>query len=341
VRTVLLTGASGVVGRAIAAELVGMRVIGLVHADDDLPGWDQVLRSDLALPRLGLDETTWRRLVDEVDVVVHSGALTQWGQPYGRYAAINVEGTRRVAELAIAADAPVHFVGTCFVHAIERGGLDRLAADNVVSPYIRSKLAAERVLEESGVRHSVFRPTNLVGDSRTGASLRPQILQAMSDWICRGKAPYLPMHPGNRVDVVPLDVLAIAIARAVERDDLGRRYWVTAGHGAMEGATAIDVLVEHVAAQGRTIARPPIVDPRGPMPVPLAEVSALSRTFVKVLIDVSEVTHECGGVLPSSLAELHDRLGVPVASDVDAFRKSLEYWAGQRGQPHATAEEAR
>lgn len=327
-RTVLVTGASGVVGRAVAAELRDCRVIGLVHTDAAVPEVDEVLHSDLAQPWLGLGERRWRRLAAETDSIVHSGALTRWGQPYERYAAINVEGTRRVAELARAAGAPVHLQSTCFVHALERGAA--LSPTNVVTPYITSKLAAERVLADSGVPHSVFRPTNLVGDSRTGASSQPQIVQQMSDWIARGKAPYVPVHPGNLIDVAPLDVLAIAVVRAVQAQDTGGPYWVTYGADAMTMEQTLDIIAEHARARGRDIGPTQVVDPDRPLPVPLDDIPPRSRAFLKVLIDVSEVTRGCGGVLPSSLPLLRERFGVPAASDTEAFRRSLEFWSAER-----------
>lgn len=330
-RTVLVTGASGVVGRAVAAELADCRVIGLVHSDPAVPEAEEVLVGDLSQPWLGLGEDRWRQLAAEVDSIVHSGALTQWGQPYERYAAVNVEGTRRVAELAKAAGAPVHLQSTCFVHALERGAAAGLGPTNVVTPYITSKLESERVLAASGVPHSVFRPTNLVGDSRTGASSQPQIVQQMSDWIARGKAPYLPAHPGNLVDVAPLDLLAQATARAVATDDTGRPpYWVTYGAAGMTVEKTLEIIVEHAARRGRHIAPPPVVDPDLPLPVPLESVPARSRAFLKVLIDVSEVTRACGGVLPTSLPELAARFGVPPPSDTEAYRRSLDFWADER-----------
>ena len=329
--TVLVTGASGVVGRAVAAELGDCRVIGLAHSDTTVSEVDEVLHSDLSRPLLGLDEPTWRRLADEVDVIVHSGALTQWGQPPERYRAINIEGTERVVELARAAEAPVHMVSTCFVHALELGRVGELGPDNVVKPYIESKLAAERVLADSGLRHSVFRPTNMVGDSRTGASSRPQIVQQMSDWIGRGKAPYFPLHPGNLIDIAPMDVLSIAVANAVRADKAEGLYWVTYGERGMTVEQALEIISEHARERaGRTIPKAPLWDPSLPPPVPLEQVPPLSRSFLKVLVDVSETTKACGGVLPTSLPELHEHLGVPEVSDADAFRLSLDYWADQR-----------
>lgn len=339
-KTILVTGASGVVGRALGEQLRDHRVIGLVHSDADVPEVDEVVVSDLSQPRMGLDEERWRALAGEADVIIHSAALTQWGQPWERYEALNIGGTREVIAFAEAAEAPVHYVGTCFVNAIESGRLDELAPDNVVRPYILSKLESERLLAESAVPHTVHRPTNLVGDSRTGRSSQPQIVQAMSDWICRGKAPYFPIHAGNRIDVVPLDITAMAIARAAEADDVGELYWVTYGEEAMSVDDALDLLVEFAATQGRDIERAPVVDPRDGLPIPLDEIPATSRMFMKVMIDVSEVTHASGGVLPSSMPELMARHDVPMPSDVDAYRLSLEYWAAERAGAHETTKEA-
>ena len=328
--TVVITGASGVIGRAVAEELRGCHVIGLTHSSTHVPGADEVWYSDLEQPRLGLSEDQWRSLADRADAIVHSGALTEWGRPRDRYRSVNIDGTRTVIELARLAGAPIHLVSTCFVHAIERDALGLLGPDNVVAPYIWSKLEGERLLADSGVPYSIFRPTNLVGDSRTGASSRPQIVQLMSDWFARGKAPYFPAHDGNLVDVVSLDLTAMAIARAVERETLGRTYWLTYGPDAMTVDEVQDILIEHARSNGREIAPVPVVDPRLPLPVPLDRIPPMSRAFLKVLIDVSEVTCASGGILPTSLADMQSELGLPVLSDRDAYRLSLTYWAGVR-----------
>lgn len=338
-RTVLLTGASGVVGRAIASEFTDRRVIGLAHSDCDVPEVDEIVRCDLAASRLGLTDGEWERLAQGVDEIVHSGALTMWGQPDERYRRINIEGTQRVIDLALRAHAPIYYMSTCFVHAIERGGLERLAPDNVVKPYIRSKLAAEQLIRDSGVAYAIYRPTNLLGHSLTGASLRPQIVQAVSDWMLRDKAPYLPIHNGNRIDAVPLDLLSVAVARAVEAGDLDEMLWVTSGEAALSAEESLDVLMAHADELGRPIARAPLADPRLPLPVPLDAVPKTSRIFIKVLLDVSEVTHWCGGVLPSSRAELQARYDTTDVPDADAYRRTLRHWSQEREGSLKPAEE--
>jgi nucleoside-diphosphate-sugar epimerase len=340
-KTVLLTGASGVVGRALASELRNRRVIGLVHGDCDVPEVDEVVRCDLSAPQLGLRAEEWQRLAAEADEIVHSGALTVWGQPDERYRAINVEGTRRVIELARRAQAPIYYMSTCFVHAIERGGLERLAPENVVKPYIRSKLEAEQLIVDGGVEYSIFRPTNLLGNSLTGASLRPQIVQALSDWILRDKAPYFPIHDGNLIDAVPLDLLTVAVARALEMGHLEKLVWVTSGPAALSAEESLDVLMAHAQELGRSLTRAPIVDPRGPLPVPLVQIPKTSRIFVKVLLDVSEVTHWCGGVLPSSRAELRARYDTTDVPDAEAYCRTLRYWSQDRDESRQLVKEAR
>jgi nucleoside-diphosphate-sugar epimerase len=331
-RTVVVTGASGVVGRAVMQALSeDSCVIALVGSDRSVEA-DEVAAVDLSKSWLGLRPRAWRELAARADAVVHSGALTAWGQAPEVYCETNINGTRRVLQLAEAARAPMYFVGTCFVHAIERGAFELLSDSNVVAPYIWSKLQAERLIESGTVPFTIFRPTNIVGDSRTGASSRPQIVQMMSDWICRGRAPFIPAHPGNRVDIVALDAVAQAVAEAVRREVTGELFWITQGEAAMSQERSLELLVEHAGVLGHEIEQPPVVDPTKPLPVPLEQVPARSRTFLKVLLDVSEVTHHCGGVLPDSNLALAERLGVEQPSDELSFMCSLRYWAHERGQ---------
>jgi nucleoside-diphosphate-sugar epimerase len=337
--TVLLTGAASVIGRAIAQELRGCRIIGLVRGDTAPPqidGCAEVIPIDLTVSRMGLSAYRWRRLASEADVIVHSGALAQWGQPWERYQAVNVEGTARIVELAQTSGAVIYYLSTAMVFAGQLDTLQLLSTDNILVSYTQSKLLAEQLIRDSGVPWTVFRPASLVGDSRTGVSTAPQIVQQVAEWFCGGRAPYLPAHPDNRIDLVPLDVTAAAVARAVEAGDLGRAYWLCYGESAMTPVEMQDILIEHARQSGRAINAVPIVDPTGELPVSPADVPATSRTFLKVLGDASEMTQSWGGVLPTSLPLLRGRFGIPDASSADALRLSLKYWAGQRATKSRT-----
>ncbi|GIJ29220.1 hypothetical protein Vqi01_43820 [Micromonospora qiuiae] len=122
-RAVLLTGATGFVGAFVLAELLrrtDARVICLVRGDSaaharkrlhdtvgryglDVDVADprlDVVRGDLAQPRLGLDPALWGRLADAVDAVLHCGAQVNHLSPYDRLRPANVDGTTELLRLA-------------------------------------------------------------------------------------------------------------------------------------------------------------------------------------------------------------------------------------------------
>lgn len=131
-RTVLLTGASGYLGRFLCLEWlkrlapVGGKLICVVRgADDaaslarlaeafnsgdgeaarafrDLAGDHlEVLSGDVAEPRLGLSEEMWQRLSVEVDRIVHAGALVNHVLPYNHLFDANVVGTAELIRLGL------------------------------------------------------------------------------------------------------------------------------------------------------------------------------------------------------------------------------------------------
>ncbi|WP_369216956.1 SDR family oxidoreductase, partial [Streptomyces flavofungini] len=191
--TVLLTGASGVVGRSILRERAargehGPRVIAATRGAPVPEAEGPTVALDMTAERFGLDEESHAALAAEVDTVIHSAGLTEWGLPAREYEPVNIEGTRRVIDFAEQAGASVHYMSTAFVAALAPTAPAALGEDNVCRNYIHSKRLAEGLLRESGLRHTVFRPTNLIGDSLSGWTSQGQIVQLMSDWLGRGRA---------------------------------------------------------------------------------------------------------------------------------------------------------
>jgi fatty acid CoA ligase FadD9 len=132
VRTVLLTGANGYLGRFLCLEWLervaatGGTVVCVVRGSDDAAararldavfagadesmgqryrqlaqGHLEVLAGDVGDPELGLDEETWRRLADSVDAIVHAAALVNHVLPYDQLFGPNVAGTAELIRLAI------------------------------------------------------------------------------------------------------------------------------------------------------------------------------------------------------------------------------------------------
>jgi fatty acid CoA ligase FadD9 len=131
-RTILITGATGFLGRFLCLEWMdwavrnGGRIVALVRAADADDGRrrlleavgeadpqlaarfrglaDQVLEvlpGDLARPRLGLDAAAFARLAAEVDQIVHPGAMVNHLLPYRSLFEPNVLGTAELLRLAL------------------------------------------------------------------------------------------------------------------------------------------------------------------------------------------------------------------------------------------------
>ncbi|MGW3656561.1 SDR family oxidoreductase [Streptomyces sp. NPDC005151] len=332
-RTVLLTGASGVVGRSILRERTpaGPRIISASHSAPIPEAEEPPVALDMTAERFGLDADSHAALAAEVDVVIHSAGLTEWGLTAERYEPINVEGTRRVVEFAEQAGATIHFMSTAFVAALAQDAPVPLGEENVCRNYIRSKHRAEQLLRDSGLPHTIFRPTNLIGDSMTGWTSQGQIVQLMSDWIGRGRAPFIPAHPGIRMDFVPQDLLSKAVLRAIELGDEQGEFWVTYGEEAMNIETCLQLMAKHAAGRGRSLNLPPVVNADELEPDAIAKTPPMTRSYLSVLRDVSEVTRCSGGVLPTSMPELRERYGIPRVDDTAAYLASLEYAAEYLG----------
>src|SRR5205807_2440630 len=122
--TVLLTGATGFVGMELLArylERTERPVITLIRAPTDEVArgrLDAVLSNvfgyragryservcalacDLTAPRLGLNLARWEWLAGQATTIVHGAAAVSFALPLEDARAINLEGTRRMLELA-------------------------------------------------------------------------------------------------------------------------------------------------------------------------------------------------------------------------------------------------
>jgi nucleoside-diphosphate-sugar epimerase len=324
--TVLVSGASGVVGSALLRELSDADVIGLVHSGTLADERARAIRADVSAPRLGLDERTYRDLVARTDVIVHSAGLTDFSAPAHRHEAINVRGTEQMLELASAAAAPLHHVSTSWVRAMTDDAPLPLEPGNAIYAYVASKATAERLVVESGVPHSFYRPSNLIGDSRTGRVGPSQFVPQLTLETLRGRLPLLPARPDARLDMVPEDVCGRAIGACAMAGDVGSTYWLTYGPSSPTIPELIEICAGYARDTGRSFTPPTVVNPDEPEQVAaeLARLPARLRGLFPWLVELSAgIT--AGGVFPTSLALLGERYDFPVPDLRDALRRGLAY----------------
>lgn len=167
--TILLTGASGFVGRHVAAALreAGYAVRAAVRdAGRAPPGTEPFLIGDLAAP------VDWGPALEGVDAVVHGAGIAHVGPdvPEARYQAVNTDATLALADAA--AGRVRRFVFLSSVRA-QCGASSPVTVrdDDAPAPgdaYGRSKLAAERGLAERGIDHVSLRPVLVYGKGVAG-----------------------------------------------------------------------------------------------------------------------------------------------------------------------------
>ena len=329
-RTILVTGASGVIGCALLPRLHGHDVIALVHRGDIAGGPVQTVRCDVSARRFGLSEPQFRELAARTHCIVHCAAVTDWAEPNERFQSVNVGGTSNVLELAAAAEAPLFHMSTAFVQALGDTAPMRLDDSNIIVNYVRSKIESERLISESGLPHTVLRPSNCLGDSRTGEMHHNQIIQLVSEMVLRGKVPVFPARPGTLVDALPQDLVAEATRAVIDADDVGSEYWITAGEKAITVERAVSLCVDFAATIGLELEPPALVAPEAVDRDEVADMRPMVRRIFERLIEFGEGLEACG-TFPSSLTALHERYRLPKVSCEDSYIRGLEFLARSKG----------
>jgi thioester reductase-like protein len=269
VRTVLLTGATGFLGRYLVLQwlqrmdLVDGTLICLVRANSDeeararldktfdsgdpqlLAHYQelaadhlQVIAADKDDANLGLDEQSWQRLADTVDLIIDPAALVNGVLPYSELFGPNVVGTAELIRLALTTRLkPYTYVSTANVgDQIEPSAFTEDADIRVISPtrtndgsytngYGNSKWAGEVLLREAndlcGLPVAVFRCDMILADTTYAGQLNVSdlVTRMVLSVVATGVAPgsfYELDADGNRqrahFDGLPVEFVAEAIA---------------------------------------------------------------------------------------------------------------------------------
>lgn len=191
---VLVTGASGFIGRHLVDSLLrgGHRVLCAVRRGSEIP---PALHSEAVVQiEIGdiADETDWSSVLQDVDAVVHLAARVHVMQetaadPLECFRRVNVLGTQRLAEAAVAAGVRRFvYVSSIKVNGESTGDTPFRADDAPApaDPYAVSKLEAEQLLWRlaavSATEFVVVRPPLVHGPGVKGNFAR------LVQWVRRG-----------------------------------------------------------------------------------------------------------------------------------------------------------
>lgn len=218
-KRVLVTGASGFVGRALCATAAaaGFKVRGVVRQQRDLPaGVEQRIVE-------GLDDLgSMRMALKGVDVVIHAAARAhvlrdESVDPLTEFRQVNVQGTINVAaQAAVTGVRRFVFISSVGVNGTETAARPYFATDEPrpQSAYAVSKHEAELCLHalaaETGMEVVIIRPPLVYGPGAPGN------FETLMRWLMRGIPLPLGSVTTNRRSFVALDNLIDLIFACID-----------------------------------------------------------------------------------------------------------------------------
>ena len=282
--SVLLTGATGLVGRHMLPRLLAadrdLHVFVLVR---DLTAWRAQaatgsipagrvtpLGGDITEPGLGFGRPVLRALQHRVHTVVHAAADTVFSRPLDEARGVNTAGTAHLLELAAGWPGVRRFVqvSTAFVagrlsgHVAER---DNGAGAGFVNGYEQSKYEAEALVRSGPLPWVVVRPSAIVSDGAGGHVSQFNAVHRALRLYHNGLASMMPGEAANPVDVVTADYVADCVTRLVPAPDVeGLTFHACAGPAALGLGDLLDrayaVWCESPEWKRRAIPRPALTD---------------------------------------------------------------------------------
>ena len=219
-----------------------------------------VIPGDVTREDLGMVRQDYQDLASSITHIIHTVADLRLHAPLEELRLTNVDGTCHLLKLADLARENGIFrrfshVSTAYV-AGKREGLivedpypeniskehpngkrshhennpeKPPANDGFFSNYEESKYEAERVVRESGVPYSIFRPGMVVGDSKTGEIKTFNTVYALFKLYLKGKLRFIPTNSSLTLNMVPVDYVAHAISNlSFNQEAEGRTFHLTA-----------------------------------------------------------------------------------------------------------------
>jgi thioester reductase-like protein len=238
-KRVLLTGGTGFVGRSLVNRLLalGCNVYLLVRDMNkpikELPqmgnGNLHLLAGDITKPNLGLNSEP------HIDEVWHCAASVKFA-PKDELALINIEGTKNALEFAQKHNASLHYVSTIYIAGDFKGLFtedDFDKGQSFKNAYEETKFKAERIVRQANIPVTIYRPSIIVGDSKTGYTSSFQGFYNAIKALAYIKQKMIPSrlqilgNPDGTLNLVCIDYVVDAMVRiALDEGSAGKAYHI-------------------------------------------------------------------------------------------------------------------
>ena len=282
---ILLTGITGLVGASVVTtllrnhadyEVVAIcrtgrnqtaqgrveRTIAEQCAFDGFPGEEVELMKRITVVNADVTQLPFDELAKygPYDTMFHCAADVNLGKdPEGKTYATNMNGTINAIEAVRRFNIPnLHYVSTAYVAGTSVGRVmeDDMPATSWINSYERSKFNAEKLVRESGIPFSIYRPSIIVGRLKDGLIRKPLAFYRILEFFGRlkshrchklGIAPNAPLELSLRLEsktsdkiyFVPVDYVQNAIASLFLHPTVNKTYHITG-----ESPVSTDMIAE-------------------------------------------------------------------------------------------------
>jgi len=286
---VFLTGGTGFLGTEIAAQLIQhteKTIYALVRAADEAhaagrlkAAWkehdalycaigDRVIPipGNLEQAGLGLSAEASDRIAGKISTVIHAAADVGVTKSREVLMRTNRTGTENVLAFA----ARIHKAGnlerfvqisTAYVAGRQTGRIleDGKPAETFCGYYEESKALAEELVRQSDLPYSICRPGMIVGSSVDGHIRSFNTIYYVMKLILTGKLSVLPISRNQKLNIVPVDYVAQAVAKiAFTPEAAGKTFHLTIPAEQCPTAGELIDYLRSWSAQNLNAAIPPV-----------------------------------------------------------------------------------
>ncbi|HHQ8911889.1 SDR family oxidoreductase [Bacillus anthracis] len=316
-KNIFITGGSGVLGSSVIQELHDFSLYCLVHKNPLKNNNVKIIFGDIQHHQLGLNDVEYKNLCENIDLIIHMAAITNFNMSYEKVSSTNVAGTMNLLQLAKDADVPLYHISTAYVHNFSNGE----AYVTQGNGYEISKVEAEELIRNSNIPFTIIRPSIILGDSQTGEIANQQGFHFMAKLLLQNRIPIIPGDADAKIDIVSQDYVANVISTLVRKNHIGGEFFVTLGENAPTLEKAVSSIINYGnQITGQVLNMPKIVSGeifnRLIKPVFIPKLPMEYRREIKMALYMFKYIN-ITGVLPSSSDYLEKEMGINKHKDIN------------------------
>jgi thioester reductase-like protein len=198
------------------------------------------MRGDIGLDHLGLSAKHRERIVIETTHIIHGAATVRFDHPIEEARELNCGGTRKALALAQQCSDTGKlerfvYLGSSSVSGQRSGHVHEHELEmgqKFFNTYEQSKNESERIVRNQFERIpcTVFRPSIIIGDSRTGKTSTFNVIYIPLRLVQKGLLTYVPGTPDTLMDLVPVDWVDDAMVHILAKpESVSGVFHITAG----------------------------------------------------------------------------------------------------------------